>query len=48
LLRQTDTALWVAVYTPINERVEAKSVLQAFLREMDPALKRAFSGTVAQ
>jgi len=43
LLRQPDTALWVALSTPIGtDRVAAERTLAAFAREMGPSLAVAF------
>lgn len=47
LLRRDDTSAWVIVYTPIEEGAEAAAAarLDAFMREMQPALDAALQGT---
>lgn len=49
LLRQPDTALWIAVYAPLGEdRTAAQRDVSDFLREMGTSLQHAFSATVAR
>ncbi len=48
LLRQPDTALWIALYAPADEsREAAQRALQEFTRDMGPSLQRTFSEAVA-
>jgi hypothetical protein len=47
LLRQPDTALWIAIYAPLREdRAAAQRALDDFMRDMGPSMQRAFSRTV--
>jgi exosortase A len=49
LARVPDTALWIAVYSPVTgDRAAAEQTLREFLRDMGPSLKSAFSATVAR
>ncbi|HJW51663.1 MAG TPA: exosortase A [Burkholderiaceae bacterium] len=46
LLRRPDTALWLAIYTPLDDdRPAAQRALQEFARDMGPALQQAFVET---
>lgn len=48
LLRQPDTALWIALYAPADEsREAAQRALQEFTRDMGPSLQRTFFEAVA-
>ncbi len=46
LSRRPDTALWLAIYTPLDDdRPAAQRALQEFARDMGPALQQAFVET---
>jgi exosortase A len=48
LARHPDTALWIALATPGEDRVAAERALREFARDMGSSLRRAFNETGAQ